>query len=705
MNIIRPSLITVFMLAFALTEESFAETTYGVLGFATVNADGQDGITGGMGGQTIRVSSREQLAHYASAPEPYTIIIEGRLEGKGLQRQYDVVDVASDKTIVGVKGAELAGIGLNIKNQQNIIIRNLVIHHADPDGIAARNSHHIWVDHCEVYSQDEPRREDWDGLVDLTGGSSYLTVSYCYLHDHHKACLLNSGTGHFEDNGRNRATYHHNAFLRIDQRCPRVGYGRAHVFCNYYQDIGNYAIGMHTQARVLSENNFFGDNVPRPFSQMYAKSLDEASCAFLDDRGSYFSTPLKDGFRFQPTGNSFDPLFWYDSRFALEPAASISTLYPQKTSPVEGLEYEPILWPGNGAIDQPTDLRLRYSEPEGMTAVEVRLGTTPSNLTVVDPAHLSLSSATTYYWQVTTANHSGTHTSPLYRFTTASSQATKPMPADKEKNAHLRVATTANEATRPTMLSWTRAAEANSYDVYFGTSVNEMEHARPTHVKTTSFQPGTLRYGQTYFWRVDAVKADDTIVKGDIWQFSAPAAPITLGLTEAEHLTREAYAYLERQDGQWFRASNDTVVAGEAGPGAMTGVWQGPDGTYHVSVTYYDESQGQPWIGLSVNDQLIEQWIGNKTGTVATHEIDRTVKMKTGDQIRIDFYTQGKARCRIDYITITPFPSSITPHPSLLSVHSSGVLAAASPATVPEVSPSGASSTHQTSTFKPSKPQ
>lgn len=636
----------------ALDGKGIDTPIYGVMGFATVNADGQDGITGGMGGKVVHIRDRDQLARYASASEPYTIIVEGRLEGNGLYRKYDVIELTSNKTIIGMKGAELAGIGLNIKNQQNIIIRNLIIHHADPDGIAARNSHHIWVDHCEVYSQDEARREDWDGLIDLTGGSSYLTVSYCYLHDHHKACLLNSGTGHFEDNGRNRATYHHNAFLRLDQRCPRVGYGMAHVFCNYYQNIGNYAIGMHTQARIKSEHNYFGDNVRHPFSQMYANSLDDASCAFLTDNGSHFPKPLKETFKYQPTGNSFDPSQWYDSSFALDNTTMVGNIHPAQTGPVEGLEHEPILWPGNGAIDQPTNLTLRFSEIEGMTNAEIRMGTSPTEMRSVNPENLSLQPATTYYWQVAETNSSGVHSSPLYRFTTAPEKTTKPIPADGEQNARLRTAVIADAATQPLSLSWQRAAQADSYRVYLGTSLEDMESSRSASVKSTNYNPGTLLYGQTYYWRVDAVKTNGTVVKGDTWSFSSPAALISTGRTEAEHLVRSAYAYLERQDGKWFVASNDTVVAGEAGPGALTGIWNGPDGHYNISIGYFDESHGQPWIGVSVNDKMTDQRKGGKTGAVCSHNLPHSIELKKGDQIRIDFYTHGKARCRIDYIQI-----------------------------------------------------
>lgn len=625
---------------------------YGPVGFVNCN-DGINGVTGGAAGEVVRVTNRQDLANYAKASEPYTIIVEGKLEGHGLNRQKDVIEVNSNKTIVGVKGAELAGIGLNINGKQNIIIRNLIIHHADPDGIAARNSHHIWIDHCEVYSQDE-EKEDWDGLIDLTVGSSYLTVSYCYLHDHHKACLLNSGTMHYEDNGKNRTTYHHNAFLRIDQRCPRIGYGLGHVFCNYYQDIGWYAIGVHTQAKVVSENNYFGTNVKHPFEQMYASSLDDASCGFFTDSGSHFTATPPKGFKYEPTGTDFDPSLWYESAFAIDGADVLDTIYPTQTGPVESLEHEPILWPGNGAIDLPLNTKLSYSKIEGLTGAEVYFGTSPDNLQLTDISTLTthLSPLTTYYWRVKALTAQGSYSSPLYRFTTAGVKASKPLPADGEQYAKLRAATSAEAKTGPMTLAWRPAANVKSYLVYLSTSEEDLDNHLVKTTTATSCNPGTLLYGPTYYWRVDVELTDGTVVKGDVWTFSAPARPITVGRTEMEHLARSAYAYLEREDGTWFKASNDSVTVGEAGPGAITGVWTGESGNYQVSVDFYDEKAGQAWMGLSVNDVLVDSWKGVKQYAMTTHTVAKELTLNTGDQIRIDFYTQSKMRCRIDCIDI-----------------------------------------------------
>ena len=630
---------------------------YGPVGFVNYS-DGINGITGGMGGQVVRVTNRNDLAAYAGATTPYIIIVEGKMTGTGLNRTKDVITVKSNKTIVGVKGAELAGIGLDIKDQQNIIIRNLIIHHADPDGIAARNSHHIWVDHCDVYSQDEADKEDWDGLIDLTIGSSYLTVSYCYIHDHHKACLLNSGTMHYEDYGKNRATYHHNYFVRTDQRNPRIGYGLGHVFSNLYKNIGSYAIGIHTQAKVMSENNYFDTTVKYPFEQMYANSLDDASCGFVADNGSYFGKALPIDFKHKLTGTDFSPAWWYDYGFALDAADGLPAL-ETAVGPVEGLENEPILWPGNGATDLPVNIQLSYSGIEGMTGAEVYLGTSKDAMQLTNLSTLSLQPATTYYWYVKALTASNSYASPVYQFTTADVKATKPTPAHGDKNAELRATTAAEVKTSTAPLTWRPAADAVAYKVYLSNSEDDLDNHQIGTVTTTSCQPASLDYGKTYYWRVDVERQNGGTIMGDVWTFSAPAKRMKTGRTEMEHMIRGAYAFLEREDGAWFKASNDSVTVGEAGPGAMTGVWDGEDGNYKISVDFYDEKSGQAWMGLSINDMLVDEWTGVKQYAMTTHQQPQEVSLQKGDQIRVDFYTQSKMRCRIDCIDISAGSSDI----------------------------------------------
>ncbi len=80
-------------------------------------------------------------------------------------------------------------------------------------------------------------------------------------------------------------------------------------------------------------------------------------------------------------------------------------------------------------------------------------------------------------------------------------------------------------------LSWTAGAFAVSHDVYFGTvfeDVNDATRANPLDVlisqgqAATSYDPGTLAYGVTYYWRIDEVNGapDNTIHKGQVWNFA-----------------------------------------------------------------------------------------------------------------------------------------------------------------------------------------
>ncbi|MCH8218117.1 MAG: hypothetical protein IH892_15270 [Planctomycetes bacterium] len=99
------------------------------------------------------------------------------------------------------------------------------------------------------------------------------------------------------------------------------------------------------------------------------------------------------------------------------------------------------------------------------------------------------------------------------------------------------------DVSRDVTLAWTAGEFANTHDVYFGTSlkdVNDASVADPMGVLAgqglgdSSFDPGRLVFGQTYFWRVDEVNGapDFTAYMGGIWNFTVEpfSIPIT-GIT------------------------------------------------------------------------------------------------------------------------------------------------------------------------------
>ena len=181
-----------------------------------------------------------------------------------------------------------------------------------------------------------------------------------------------------------------------------------------------------------------------------------------------------------------------------------------------GLENEPILWPGNGATEIPTNAQLSYSAIENMTGAEVYLGTSRDAMTEVSVPTLVLQPATTYYWYVKALTADNAYTSPVYQFTTADEKATKPTPSDGEKCAQLRVATSAEAKTATMPLQWRPAADAKTYHVYLATSEEELDSHLLTSVSTNFCQPATLNYGDTYSWRVDTEKQNGDILKGDV---------------------------------------------------------------------------------------------------------------------------------------------------------------------------------------------
>lgn len=63
-----------------------------------------------------------------------------------------------------------------------------------------------------------------------------------------------------------------------------------------------------------------------------------------------------------------------------------------------------------------------------------------------------------------------------------------------------------------------------SYDVYIGESADALEIIASDLTETT-FRPGNLEAGKTYFWRVDAVN-DNGTTTGDVWSFNAVAGGV-----------------------------------------------------------------------------------------------------------------------------------------------------------------------------------
>ncbi|KAI3447650.1 hypothetical protein Pfo_004315 [Paulownia fortunei] len=164
------------------------------------------------------------------------------------------LSVSSYKTIDGRgQRIKLTGKGLRLKECEHVIICNLVFEGGrghDVDGIQIKpNSKHIWIDRCSLSDYD-------DGLIDITRGSTDITVSRCHFANHDKTMLIGADSSHTGDRCM-RITIHHCFFDGTRQRHPRVRFGKVHLYNNYTRNWGIYAVCASVESQVHSQCNIY----------------------------------------------------------------------------------------------------------------------------------------------------------------------------------------------------------------------------------------------------------------------------------------------------------------------------------------------------------------------------------------------------------------------------------------------------------------
>ncbi|MER6619952.1 MULTISPECIES: pectinesterase family protein [unclassified Streptomyces] len=292
-------------------------------GFASVDALGQNGTYGGRDGQTVTVRTQAELEKYATAAEPYVIVVAGAITMNPVGKE---IKVASDKTIVGsgtsghiVGGGFFLGQGVH-----NVIIRNLTVRDAhqgvwndkehDFDAIQMDGAHHVWIDHNDL-------RNMADGLIDVRKDSTYVTVSWNEMSHNNKTF----GIG-WTENVLTDITIHHNWIRETEQRNPSTdNCAHAHLYNNFLEDVpgtdisssyGNYSRG---GTRMVLENSYF---------QGVRNPVVKDATATVVQRGNVFSGTSG---RNESGGTAFDPKAYYS--YTLDKAADVPALLKSGTGP------------------------------------------------------------------------------------------------------------------------------------------------------------------------------------------------------------------------------------------------------------------------------------------------------------------------------------------------------------------------------------
>ncbi|MBU0913858.1 MAG: pectate lyase [Gammaproteobacteria bacterium] len=255
-----------------------------VYGYASENG----GTTGGSGDNKVEVTvcTGEEMINALKNKDPakpLTIWVNGAITLQNAKNsRIDIKDI-SNVSIVGLGSqGEMAGIGFNIVRANNIIIRNLRIHHvranlgAPGDGISMEGPvRNIWIDHNEIYNSltvnDPTLTEDqvkdyYDGLVDAKGDAQFITISFNKLHNSWKTSLVGSSDS---DNFDRTLTYHHNHWHNVNSRLPLFRFGKGHIYNNYYDGAVESGINSRMEAVIRIEHNHFA-NMKNPVMSMYS---------------------------------------------------------------------------------------------------------------------------------------------------------------------------------------------------------------------------------------------------------------------------------------------------------------------------------------------------------------------------------------------------------------------------------------------------
>jgi pectate lyase len=217
----------------------------------------------------------------------------------------------NDITILGADGSA-ANFGLHIaSSSSNIIVRNMtfgLLPGGDAsdvisiEGMSSGFPTNIWIDHNELFSSmvecAGAGDTAFDGLIDLKKGADNVTVSYNYIHDHHKGTL----NGYTDDDSAVRhITYHHNVFDKVGSRTPLQRHGYSHMLNNLFSAITVSGINVRMDGYSLVEGNYF-ENTKNPVT-----SRDSSALGYWELRNNNVASPAdftKFGITWSASGDS-----------------------------------------------------------------------------------------------------------------------------------------------------------------------------------------------------------------------------------------------------------------------------------------------------------------------------------------------------------------------------------------------------------------
>ncbi|MFI9601311.1 polysaccharide lyase family 1 protein [Streptomyces sp. NPDC052043] len=270
------------------------------------------GTTGGGSSSAVTVSTLSAFKSAVTGNTAKVVKVNGLISLSGQ------IDVGSNTTVLGVGSSSgFTGGGLRLKNVSNVVVRNLQISKAvGTDAITVQGSTKVWIDHNSLSSDRDHGKDYYDGLLDVSHASDYVTVSWNTFKDHYKGSLVgHSDSNASEDTGHLRVTYHHNWFNNVNSRIPSLRFGTGHFYDNYVVG-AETAVHSRMGAQMLVENNVF-----RSTSVAVTTNRDSKQDGYANLRGNDLGGAATE---VSQTGTFTSPPYSYTAEAASGVASSVT---------------------------------------------------------------------------------------------------------------------------------------------------------------------------------------------------------------------------------------------------------------------------------------------------------------------------------------------------------------------------------------------
>ena len=257
----------------------------------------------------------------------------------------------------------------------------------------------------------------------------------------------------------------------------------------------------------------------------------------------------------------------------------------------------------------------------------------------------------TYYWRVDEIEADGTtiYKGPVWSFTVPPKTGYHPDPTDGGKWVE----------PNPT-LSWSPGWGARLHYVYFGDNFDDVNNATgATQQTTTTFAPGALESGKTYYWRVDEFDIAETH-KGDVWSFTTTDGSGGIKGEYFRNTDLSGTPALTRIDpGVDLNLTGDTTPGAPIPGDGWSARWTA-DLEIIVADTFTFAVNCQDGTRLWINDELmINQWV---IPTVTSKYYSLPISLEKGiHSLRLEFFDSGGDAVEQLYWSTPTMPEEIIP--------------------------------------------